>query len=449
MISRKIWKELDAFRLKDGKEALLLDGARQVGKTYIVRRYAERHYKKFVEINFVKNEAAKTLFDGIWNEKEFFVKLSALTEVHCILGATLVFFDEVQECPEVVTYIKFLVDDGRFHYVLSGSLLGVELKNIRSAPVGYLREVKMFPLDLEEFSTAVGLQTDVLSYVREHVEKREKIDALVHEKMMKVFRLYLVVGGMPAAVQAYLDTQDIQSVIREQKGILTEYRKDAARYDERAKMKIIRVMEILPSELNRENKRFYASDVKKGEKFERVEDNFVWLEKAGIALPVYNVDLPRVPLELAKKSNLFKLFMNDVGLLAAQYMDGIQLAILNGNLDVNFGSVFENFVAEELAAHGYERLYYFNSRKHGEVDFLVEKSGAVLPLEVKSGLSYKTHAALDNMMSVSDYGLMRAVVYNTQCEIGEVGRITYLPIYALMFLSHDALPSSAVYKLDL
>ena len=449
MILRKIWQELEAFRSKGGKEALLLDGARQVGKTYIVRRYAERYYKNYVEINFIKNEAARKLFEGIWNEKEFFVKLSALTEVQCNPGETLVFFDEVQVCPEVVTYIKFLVDDGRFHYILSGSLLGVELKDIRSAPVGYLREVKMFPLDLEEFSAAVGLRADVLSSVREHIEKKEKIDARVHEKMMKVFRLYLVVGGMPAAVQAYLDTQNIQSVIREQKGILAEYRKDATRYDEGEKMRILRVMEILPSELNRENKRFYASDIKKGEKFERVEDNFVWLAKAGIALPVYNVDLPRIPLELAKKSNLFKLFMNAVGLLAAQYMDGIQLEILNGNLDVNFGAVFENFVAEELTAHGYDKLYYFNSKKHGEVDFLVEKGGAVLPLEVKSGSGYKSHAALDNMMAVPDYGLENAVVYNTQGEIEDSDRVAYLPIYALMFLSHDALPTSAVYKLDL
>ena len=189
--------------------------------------------------------------------------------------------------------------------------------------------------------------------------------------------------------------------------------------------------------------------IKKGEKFERVEDNFVWLAKAGIALPVYNVDLPRIPLELAKKSNLFKLFMNDVGLLAAQYMDGIQLEILNGNLDVNFGAVFENFVAEELTAHGYDKLYYFNSKKHGEVDFLVEKGGAVLPLEVKSGSGYKAHAALDNMMAVPDYGLENAVVYNTQGRIEDLGRVACLPIYALMFLSRDALPANAVYKLDL
>lgn len=448
MISRKIWNELQNFRSKNGKEALLLDGARQVGKTYIVRRFAEQHYKNFIELNFIKNPAAKMLFEGVWDEKEFFVKLSALTSQPLVSGETLVFFDEVQDCPEVVTYIKFLVDDGRFHYILSGSLLGIELKDVRSAPVGYLREIKMFPLDFEEFARAVGLKDEILSYVREHVEKSETINALVHEKLMKVFRLYLVVGGMPAAVQAYLDTQSIQDVVREQKSILLEYRKDATRYDEREKMKILRVMELLPSELNRENKRFFASDIKKGEKFDRVEDNFLWLAKAGIALPVYNVDLPRIPLELAKKANLLKLFMNDVGLLAAQYMDGIQLELLNGRIDINFGAVFENFVAQELTAHGYEHLYYFNSKKHGEVDFLVERGGAALPIEVKSGSDYKSHAALGNMMSVSDYGLSRAAVYTASNEI-EDGPVAYFPIYALMFLEHDSLPEGAVYRLEL
>ena len=448
MISRKIWKELQNFRLKNGTEALLVDGARQVGKTYIVRQFAERYYKNFIELNFIKNPAAKTLFEGVWDEKEFFVKLSALTPQPLVSGETLVFFDEVQDCPEVVTYIKFPVDDGRFHYILSGSLLGIELKNVRSAPVGYLREVKMFPLDFEEFARAVGLKDEILSYVREHVEKAETIDTLVHEKMMKVFRLYLVVGGMPAAVQAYLDTQSIQDVVREQKSILVEYRKDATRYDEREKMKILRVMELLPSELNRENKRFFASDIKKGEKFDRVEDNFLWLAKAGIALPVYNVDLPRIPLELAKKANLLKLFMNDVGLLAAQYMDGIQLELLNGRIGINFGAVFENFVAQELTAHGYEHLYYFNSKKHGEVDFIVERGGSALPIEVKSGSDYKSHTALDNMMSVSDYGLSRAVVYTAHNEI-ENGPVAYFPIYALMLLEHDPLPDGAVYKLEL
>lgn len=448
MINRKIWADLEAFRARNGKPAILLDGARQVGKTYIVRRFAERYYRQLVEINFVKNPAAKSLFENVWDESDFFVKLSALTDANLVPGETLIFFDEVQECPEVVTFIKFLVDDGRFHYVLSGSLLGVELKNVRSAPVGYLEEVKMFPLDLEEFARAVGMKDEVLDYLRMRIEKRESIDSIIHEKMMKVFRLYLVVGGMPAVVQAYLDTQNIQTVVREQKGILVEYRKDATRYDESEKMRILRVLELLPSELNRENKRFYVTDIKKGEKFDRLEDNFVWLQKAGIALPVFNVDLPRVPLELAKKANLFKLFMNDVGLLAAQYMDGLQLAILNDELDVNFGAVYENFVAEELSAHGYEKLYYFNSKKHGEIDFLIEKGGMAVPLEIKSGADYKKHTALDNLMKVPDFALQKAVVYSKSSMV-ETGAITYLPVYALMFETRVGLPEDSVFKLDL
>lgn len=448
MIKRKIWQELEAFRERRGKPAILIDGARQVGKTYIIRRFAERYYRHYVEINFVKNPAAKSLFDKVWDESEFFVKLSALTDENLVAGETLIFFDEVQECPEVVTFIKFLVDDGKFHYVLSGSLLGVELKNIRSAPVGYLDEIKMYPLDLEEFSHAVGLKEDILDYLRDRIMRRESIDPIVHEKMMKVFRLYLVVGGMPAVVQKYIDTQNIQAVVREQKGILGEYRKDATRYDESEKMRIIQVMELLPSELNRENKRFYVTDVKKGEKFDRLEDNFVWLAKAGIALPVYNVDLPRLPLELAKKANLFKLFMNDVGLLAVQYMDGLQLAILNDELDVNFGAVYENFVAEELTAHGFEKLYYFNSKKYGEVDFLIEKDGSALPLEIKSGADYKKHTALDNMMKVPDFALRKATVYSKYPKV-ESGEVDYLPIYALMFTNHDRLPGESIFKLDL
>lgn len=448
MISRKIWDELIDFHNQNRQEALLLDGARQVGKTYIIRAFASQYYRHFVEINFLKNPTAKSLFYGIWNENDFYIKLSYLSDSPLVPGETLIFFDEVQECPEAVTYIKFLVDAGRFRYILSGSLLGIELKSVRSAPVGYMRELTMFPLDFEEFAHAVGLSAEQLGYVRQCIEHGESIDALIHEKIMKVFRLYLVVGGMPAAVQAYLDTQNIRDVIRVQQGILAEYKKDASRYDEKNKMNIIRVMELLPSELNRENKRFYVTAIKEKEKFERLEDNFIWLDKAGIAIPVYNVDEPRIPLELAKKANLFKLFMNDVGLLAAQYMDGIQIRLLNGEIDVNFGAVFENFAAQELHAHGYRTIYYFNSKRHGEVDFLIERDGKVLPLEIKSGADYHKHAALNNMMQVQDYALEKAIVYSSYNEV-KPGRQTYLPIYALSFLHHDNLPDNLIYKLDL
>ncbi len=445
MLNRKIEAELKAFLSRDGKEALLVSGARQVGKTFIIRDFARRHYKNVVEINFIKNPKAKSLFEGAVNEDEFFAVLSTLTSVPLKRGETLIFFDEVQDCPEVMTFIKFLVDDGRFHYILSGSLLGIELKNIRSVPVGYLREISLFPLDFEEFIRANGISEDVIALVEKCCRAHSVIPTLVHEKLMKLFRLYLVVGGMPAVVQAYLNTNDLREVVRLQKAIMIEYKKDAARYDEAERMRIVRVFELIPGELNRPNKRFFINDVKGAERFARLEDNFIWLDKAGIAIPVYNVDAPVIPLALAKKANLFKLFMNDVGLLSSQYAEGIQLRLLTEDAVINYGAIYENFVAQELCAHGYDTLYYFNSKKHGEVDFLIEKGDGVLPIEVKSGTDYKQHAALDNMLSVKEYAFTKAKVL-CKSTGEEAAGLSYVPIYATMFIQHDPLPDHLIYK---
>lgn len=444
MLNRKIEKEIEAFYSSRERTALLLTGARQVGKTFVIRETAKRHFRTVLEINFIKNPKAKLLFSDTVNEKEFFVLLSALSDTPLTPGDTLVFFDEVQECSEVASFIKFLVDDGRFKYVLSGSLLGVELNDLRSVPVGYLREVEMFPLDFEEFVSANGIADDVLALVEERCRCGGEIPSLLHERLMKLFRLYLVVGGMPAVVQSYVDTANIGQVVRIQKAIIVEYRRDAAKYDRASKLKIVRTLDLIPAELNRSNRRFHVTDIKHREKFMRMEDNFLWLEKAGIAIPVYNVDSPLMPLELAKKANLFKLFMNDVGLLACQCADGIQIELLSGNVDANFGAVYENFVAQELRAHGYGSLYYFNSKRHGEVDFLVETIHGVLPIEVKPGGDFKRHRALDNMMSVPDFALKKANVLCVSPQV-ELGRTSYLPIYATAFIKRDAM-DNLVYR---
>jgi len=446
VLGRKVEQELIDFLKRDAKEALLISGARQVGKTYIVRDFGHKYFKHFIEINFIKNPKAKALFQDTVSEDEFFTLLTTVTEELIVPGETLIFFDEVQECPEVVTFIKFLVDDGRCRYILSGSLLGIELNDVRSAPVGYLREIKMYPLDFREFVKACGVQDDVIDLVKMRCEKGGGIPQPAHDRLMKLFRLYLVVGGMPKAVQSYLDTHDIREVVKAQRAIIVEYKHDASKYDKKSKMRIVRTLELVPSELNRKNKRFFVTDLKHCEKFERLEDNFVWLDKAGIAIPVYNVESPTVPLELAKKANLFKLFMNDVGLLACQYAEGIQLAILSGDISVNFGSVYENFVAQELRAAGYETLYYFNSKKHGEVDFLIEHRGKVLPLEVKSGNDYKRHGALDNLMAVRDFAIESAHVLNTNAVV-ERGPVSCLPVYSTMFIEHDPLSSPLIYEL--
>jgi len=449
MLRRKVLSEFDAFLRENRKEALLVTGARQVGKTYSIRDFAKSHFSDFVEINFIERPEAKALFERTRGVVDFFNRFSAFVGRSLAAGQTLVFFDEVQECPEVVTFIKFLVDDGRYRYVLSGSLLGVEMKDIRSVPVGYLREVDMFPLDLEEFILANGMPEQVITRLEETFEKGEQVDPVVDGKMMELFRLYLVVGGMPAVVQTYVDTGDIQAIVREQQAILVLYRKDAAKYDREHKMEIERIFDLIPSELNAQNKRFYANTLQPGERFAHVGDNFLWLQSAGMALPVCNVDAPTMPLELAKKANLFKLFQNDVGLLSAMFMDGIQFKTLSGELSMNFGAVYENFVAQELRAHGFEKVFYFNSKKHGEVDFLIERDGKVLPVEAKSGRDHRAHTALDNLLAAPAFGLDKALVLNANGDCATCGKVVYRPVYATMFLKRNPLPEKLVYRVDL
>ena len=444
MINRKILAKLRQFRESNPRSAILLTGARQVGKTFIVREFAREAYDCFLEINFIKQSAAKSLFVNLKDEEDFFLRLSAFTDKELVRGKTLVFFDEVQECPEVVTYIKFLVDDGRYQYVLSGSLLGVELKDVRSAPVGYLRELDMYPLDFEEFIMACGLRRELLDHVQLCWKDRKSVDPVVHGKLMELVKLYLVVGGMPAAVQVYLDTKNIAAVVAEQQAILREYRKDASKYDRKNKLKIERVLDLIPEELNKKNKRFLVADLKDNGRFERLEDNFIWLEEAGIAMGVRSATDPRVPLRLSRDSSFFKLFLNDVGLLAAMYAGGIQLKMLSGEVDVNFGAVYENFVAQEFHAHGFP-LYYFSSRKVGEVDFLIEDGGRVEPFEVKSGKHYKSHAALDNLIGNADYGIEHAIVlsnanYSKSCNV------EYMPIYFSMFFKRNPLSEKLIYE---
>ena len=445
MLKRKIERELAQFKVVKPKSAILLTGARQVGKTFIVREFAKGNYRCFLEINFIKQSDAKSLFENLKDEGDFFLRLSAFTDKELVPGDTLIFFDEVQECPEVVTYIKFLVDDGRYQYVLTGSLLGVELKDLRSAPVGYLREIDMYPLDFREFIEACGFKPELLDHVKSCWEKRESVNSGVHAKLMELFKLYLVVGGMPAAVQRYLDTKNISAVVAEQRAILREYRKDATKYDKLNKLKIERVLELIPEELNRKNRRFIVADLKNGSRFERLEDNFVWLEEAGIGLSACSASDPKVPLRLSRDSSFFKLYLNDVGLLAAMYSDGIQLKILSGETEINSGSVYENFVAQELHAHGFP-LYYFSSRRVGEVDFLVEHDGRVEPIEVKSGSHYKSHPALDGLMRTEEYGIAHAVVLSN-ANYSMDGAIEYLPVYFTMFLERDALPETMIYEL--
>lgn len=445
MLKRKIDSYLEQFYTRTNK-ALLVTGARQTGKSFSIRQYGTTHYENFVEINFIDQPDAAEVLKGAKSSQDILVRLSLLTSTPLVAGKTLVFFDEVQECPEMVTAIKFLVEEGSYRYILSGSLLGVELKDLRSEPVGYMDVKEMYPLDLEEFFMAMGVSSQVIDSLQKAFEEQKPVDEFVHKKMMELFRLYLIVGGMPAAVQKYIDTHNLQDVMAEQQSIIRLYKRDISKYDNNNKLYIDEIFDLIPSELNAKNKRFILKDLNKNLKFSRYENSFLWLKNAGVALPTYNVEEPVVPLKLSRNRNLFKLFQNDIGLLACQYAEGIQLRIINNEKGINYGSIFENVVAQELQAHGFE-LYYFNSKKQGELDFIIEKNGHTLPIEVKSGKDYQRHNALCNVMDNTDYGIPKAFVFCND-NVSVSGNIVYLPIYMVAYLRKELI-GEVIYDVDL
>ena len=444
MIKRKIDNYIKHY-YETTRNALLVTGARQIGKTFSIRQFGKT-FKSFVEINFIEKPEAVELFKGAKSSSDILLRLSAISSVPLIKGETLVFFDEVQQCPDIVTAIKFLVDDGSYRYILSGLLLGVELKDQRSEPVGYMGVKDMFPLDFEEFISCVGINDTIIGSLREAWLNRTTVDEFVHGKIIELFRLYLVVGGMPAAVNKYIESNNLQEVMAMQQDIIRMYKRDIAQYDPINKLYIEEIFNLIPPELNAKNKRFILKRLNDHAKFDRVENGFLWLTNAGAALPVYNVEEPKMPLLLACSRNLFKLFQSDIGLLACQYAEGIQMRIIKGDKDINFGSIYENAVAQELVAHGIIP-YYYNNKKRGELDFVIELNGKVLPIEVKSGKDYEIHRALSNIMDCKEYDLPEAVVFNNG-NMHIVGKITYAPIYMAMFLEKNNL-APTFYKVDI
>lgn len=444
MLKRKIDGYIRNY-YKTTRNALLITGARQIGKTYSIRQFG-KSFKSFVEINFIETPEAVELFKNAKSSRDILLRLSAITSVPLVKGETLVFFDEVQQCPEIVTAIKFLVEEGSYRYILSGSLLGVKLKDLRSEPVGYMGVKDMFALDFEEFISGLGINDSIIASLRESWRTRMAVDAFVHEKIMELFRLYLIVGGMPAAVSKYIESNNLQEVMAVQQDIIRLYKRDISQYDPENKLHIEDIFNLIPPELNAKNKRFILKRLNENAKFDRIENSFLWLTNAGVAIPVYNVEEPKIPLLLARSRNLFKLFQNDIGLLAAQYAEGIQMRIIKGDKDINFGSIYENALAQELAAHGIIP-YYYNNKKRGEIDFVIELDGKVLPIEVKSGKDYESHRALSNIMNCNEYDIPEAVVFNNG-NMRVSGNIIYAPIYMVMFLEKDN-TAPAFYKVDL
>ncbi len=435
MLQRKIEKDIMHW-IESSQKALLVCGVRQAGKTYIIRECLKKAGCDYVEFNLIKQPEIVDLLANTTGINDLILKLSLFCDKRITPGKTVFFFDEIQKYKEIVTKIKFLVEDKRFRYILSGSLLDIEITNLKSAPVVYLKTLNMYPMDFEEFLQIFSVDEAVIGKLRTAFETKTPVDEIIHEKIMEMFNLYMIIGGMPAAVEKYRTTSNIDDVIDEHQAIIEQYKVDFTQYEEEnRKLIITNIYELIPAELNEKNKRFMIADLRKNLRYDRVENSFTWLWKAGVALAAFNTTEPTIPLLLNEKSTLFKMFLSDVGLLTTLYGKSCKLKIISKDKDINKGAIYENVVAQELHAHGY-KLYYYNSKKKGELDFVIEYGGHVLPIEVKSGKDYEKHSALDNVMEISEYVIPEAFVFS--CDNVKVKeRITYYPIYMVMFIQEN------------
>lgn len=435
MLERKVKKEILTW-MQLSKTALLVSGARQVGKTWLIRQCLQEQGVDYLEVNLIQEPELIPVLSTCKSVEDLVINLSAVKDHTFKRGETVLFLDEVQEMKEILTQIKFWVDDGSFRYILSGSLLGVELRSLRSAPVGYLTEIKMYPMDFEVFLSASGVTPDTLDYLRRCFRDLTPVSEIVHSKMMQHYQRYLVVGGMPAAVQEYVDSGNISQVTIIQRSIIEQYKLDFTKYEEREKKLMpIAVYEQIPSQLMKQNRRFHYSDITKGLRFERVEDSFLWLTSAGVTIPVYNATEPRAALNQNTKSSLLKLYSSDIGLLTCQYGNSIRAKILIGDTSINLGGVYKNAIAQELNTHGFP-MFFYNSHKNGELDFLIEMEFSVVPIEVKSGKDYYVHSAISKTVSNPEYAVQKAFVF-ANCNVSKEGKIVYLPIYLSSFVRDD------------
>lgn len=438
MLFRKIEAQIEDHLKSDSRAIMLIDGARQVGKTYIIRHVGQKLFENYIELNLVEDYVGARLFANAKTVEDFYLAVSMLAGDRMKEKEnTLIFIDEIQAYPHLLTLLKFLAQDDRFTYIASGSLLGVTLAQTTSIPMGSIRMVRMFPLDFEEFLYANGMNALVVSSLRKKYERQESLDEATHAKVLDMFRKYLLVGGMPDAVNAFVAEKNIQRVRQIQSEIYAYYAADASKYDDGRKLKIRRIYDLIPSNLENKKKRVVAQSIenKRGKTFADYQDEFDYLISAGIALSVQAISTPVFPLIQSSGKNLLKLYLNDVGILSGiLYGNNIQ-AILSDEESINLGSVYECVVASELIAHGH-KLFYYDNRTKGEVDFLIDDydSLSAVPIEVKSGKDYTVHSALNAFVSNEDYHVKKAIVLSNEREIATKNKITYLPIYDIMFI---------------
>ena len=441
MLRRKMRDTLAAWHDSGSRKAFLLVGARQTGKTFTVRQFARERFDRVIEVNFLENAAAAGVLQGARDTDDFLSRLSLVANEAAVPGKTLIFLDEIQEAPDLITVVKFLVEEGRYPVVVSGSMLETELKGYRSFPVGYVQIERMLPLDFEEFCWAQNVAPEVLDAIRASYRTRTPLDDPLHERLISLYRYFVAVGGMPEAVQTYLDSSyDMGAVRNASLQIAEQYRFDISKYAQHRAPQVRAVYDAVPSQLDKENKRFRMDALRKGAMFDRYEDDFSWLVDAAVVLPTYSVTEPKRPLLRTAQRNRFKLYESDTGLLLSQYPPQATLDVIANAASVNFGSVYENAVAQALVCEN-PHLYYFHHSRKGEVDFIVERDdGSLLPVEVKSGKDYKLHTALNNLLGTADFGIGEACVLS-MANVGRGERqgkpLWYLPLYMAFCIAEE------------
>ena len=435
MLERKAYQELLAWKQNQASRGLLVTGARQVGKTTLIREFAAQHYDALVEVNFYENPSAIETVASARDTADLFTRLSVLGKTEIVPGSTLVFLDEIQECDDALTWLKFLIERVDCDYLFSGSRLGLDSFDPRSLPVGFVQTVEMFPLDFEEFCWAQGIPKSAFSQVKDCFERRAAVPGYLHDLLIDTFYKYLLVGGLPRAAQVYEDLKSLPNVRVAQAQVRNLYAYDIAKYaeDKTEARQIRMVFDAIPGQLNKQNKRFKYTRLGRNLRFAQLETAFDWLAHAGVAIEVTRAEEPLFPLGLHEDCSSLKLYANDVGLLTSQLAGDVDLDILNRKSSINFGSIFENAAAQEFLAHGFEPRY-FNTKSVGEIDFVLQtKQGSVMLCEIKSGKDYRRHSALNNLLSTENYAFDEAFVF-CDANVSKAGRVYYLPIYMLGML---------------
>lgn len=435
---RKISEYIEEYLKSDDNKILCIEGARQVGKTYIIRELAKKHFKNYIELNMTEDKKDKKLFEKVGTVKEFYIQVSVVAgDKLNNRNDTVIFIDEIQEYPKLFSLLKPLAEDNRFKYICSGSELGIALSSEFLSPMGYVTIKRMYPMDFEEFLIANSVGSMAINHLKECYDNKKSVNLPLHQKILELFKTYLYVGGMPSCVDSFIKFQNVAKIKDIQDEIIEYYSNDASKYDRESNLVIKRIYDLIPSNIENKVKRIQISSIenKKDARFERYQNEFDYLLTSGISLGVKAISEPRFPLIQSTTKNSIKLYMNDVGLLTDKLYKNNINAILNEESGVNLGAVYETVVAQELRCHGHD-LYYYDRKKVGEVDFIINDYDNLcpLPIEIKSGKDYRNFRALPKLLNSDEYRIKKGYVLSNKNEVLVEGKIVYMPIYFVMFL---------------